>query len=349
MKCPSCGYENKETASACNLCGQVLQRGSQPVSFPYAPPPPLGGSGPPPSRDASRYPARGGAGDASSIFPNPVMLDPRMADQELERRSRAFEEAETRRAASEERHARRWLLAAGACLVLAVIFFAISRIPISESRVDEMYADYVATAPNAAFPRAVTEAFEHPSRSRSYLFQVAHAYEVNFRQAAPFENLEREMASRRQVVEAGGADPGQESPDIAESTEGGEGGAKGGRQSGGGVNERIAAVESVTTQLTPAGHKPFETLRDLAGKGSEAQAEMRDLSMELVSGHKESQLRAIDIEYNTRRMRLEKIEAKAREELGFMAEHGSPKMRSIARRLNERLFPETSPTPSGKE
>lgn len=230
-------------------------------------------------------------------------------------------DAQDRRAAQK---ANKILIAAAGVLVLLIAAWFISRLPYSPEKVDALYARYSEANPSARFPPNFTGAFKHPSRNANYLFQMAHAYEKTFREENPYARLEEDIEARLRVVRSGGADPGATYNPEAETA---------------GLVEKIDNVEAVTRGLSPAGGAPFNTLRSLAG-GDERGAEMRDLQMEEVHGRKEMAIRSLENERVNQRNLLDNLDKKTREELSDLGKKGSPKIRSIARRLEQRLFGE---------
>lgn len=296
MKCTRCGYENKDSAAVCNLCGELLRR--------------TGGTAMPLAPSSVSSPVD---------YPNPTAwrTDTASPSEMLD-----ILEEQDRHAAQK---AKKLLIAAAGGLILIIAAWLISRLPYSPEKVDARYARYVELYPSEGFPANFTGAFKHPRRDANYLFQIAHAYETTFRKENPHARLDEDIETRLRVVRSGGADPGATYKPDAEATAA--------------LEKKIDNVEAVTRGLTPAGGAPFNTLRSLAG-GDERGAEMRDLQMEEVHGRKEMAIRYIENERDNQRNFLNNVEKKTRDELDYLSKNGSPKIRSIARRLQQRLFGE---------
>ncbi len=298
--CPKCGYNNKEEALACNLCGEPLHRAAA------ARPGPAPDAIYPPGFQPPVFDPSAGARQSAPSAPRPGIMESFGAHE-----------------AGQERQARLWMLGAAALLGAAFLLFLFSRLPYSAGRVDAMYEDYRARASSNAFPREVLQPFEGHTLKRNQLFQMAHAYEALFLEGQdPLEKLEAEFAERRRIIEAGGMDPG-----------------RAGQEENAATLDQIEDVEAIASGIYPTGSKPFDTLRAVAGAGPAARpADVRALESELVSGYKESQLRHLDLEEISRRDWLLNAQRGVREELDYAKTRGSPKIRSVARRLEERLF-----------
>jgi len=303
MKCPKCGYANKEGAGSCNLCGALLRRADgRPAS----------------GQSATRPP------QSDDIFPTPsaLSIDPNAPS------APSFIDSLDARDVEASRKARLWFVGGGALIVVAIGAYILTRLPYSASTVDAMYERYTAEHPRSSFPAHFFEYQARREESVDTIFQVAHAYEQAFVEQSPYAAVQEQTETRLTSVKAGQSDPGlDQEPSFTATNQD--------------AIERTNNAETVTKNIYGAGSKPFDTLRSLAG-GDEQGRERRQLEMEYVHGEKETRLQSIEMDRANRINHYRNLEKKVRDELEYFMENGTPKLRSIARRMNERLFPDES-------
>ncbi len=300
MKCPECGYDNKDSAAACNLCGTPLR----------------GGTGTAVDNDTPWE-------DNRDVFPTPSAL---LGCDDASSGS-AFAKQMAAREREQSRRTLKWFLGAAVLLFLATVFWIWNRMPYPPEKVDVLYAKYTATATSTEFPGPIDEYLGHREEKPAYLFQIAYAYEAIYKDTNPYADIAKEAEYRREEVEAGRADPGSAGYKPVDTD----------------TLDRIDRTEGAAHHIYGVRRRSLDTLRSMAG-GDERGREQRQLQMELVVGEKESAIQTIEMERMNQIGRLRTLEKATRAELNYFIENGTPKLRSIAERLHERLF-ESARTP----
>lgn len=320
MLCPKCGYENKNDAAACNLCGARLRRSDGSPATPGAPATPVAGySGYPGQSGTPASPTTPSRPD-DDIYPNPTAYN---ADPDAPPAADFLDRLDAEREAAGHK-ALYWLAGAVGILVVCTVLFVLSRLPYGAGAVDSMYADYVAEHPTSTFPESFHQYQTRREETKEYIFQFVHAYEQAFVEQNAYAAAEEKSDERLAAVQSGKADPGfSDVPTFTDTDEK--------------TMDKIDDVQAIAGNMYGAGQKPFDTMRSLAG-GDERGQEMRGLERELISGEKESQMQFIEADRANRINHYRRLEDKTREELKYFMENGSPKLRSIAEHLNDRLF-----------